>query len=105
VWLFDVFRLAKRLAVIEERFAAVEKAFTALDNEFTDQLDRYRRLHSRIAKRAALIEQHEPEETTEGEPLADVPAPGPAGMRLSPAAARLNQQILARRRRILGGDT
>lgn len=108
MWFFDAFRLAKRCAQVEERMAALERAFHALDGEWTDQLDRYRRLHGRIAKRAALIEQDDARQERE-EPAANAfgadPSLGPAaGGGLSERARSINAQILARRSRILGGS-
>jgi len=106
MWFFDAFRLSKALIRVEERCAALERAWKDVESEWTDQLDRYRRLHGRIAKRAALIHADDERQGIEdggAEPQRST-SDGPASAGLSPAQRRLNDQILARRRRILGGS-
>jgi len=105
VWFFDTFRLAKAVNRLEERLIALERAWKAVEGEWTDQLDRYRRLHGRIAKRAALIAADDQrQEIEDGTPEAPqrYASDGPAAGGLSPAARRLNEQILARRARLRG---
>ena len=105
MWFFDAFRLAKAYARVEERLERLERDWKGVESEWTDQLDRYRRLHSRIAKRAALIAADDERQGYED----DAPTPahqasdGPASGALSPAQRRLNEQILARRARLPGG--
>jgi hypothetical protein len=105
VWFFDAFRLAKAVTRLEERLIALERAWNAVESEWTDQLDRYRRLHGRIAKRAALIAADDQrQEIEDGAPGHEhSAADGPASGSLSPAQRRLNEQILARRARLPGG--
>lgn len=105
MWLGDVFRLAKAFRRVEERLEALERAWKSVESEWTDQLDRYRRLHGRIAKRAALIAADDArQEIEDGGPpaLERSAADGPAAGGLSPAQRRLNEQILARRARMRG---
>ena len=104
MWFFDAFRLAKAVARLEERLIALERAWKSVEGEWTDQLDRYRRLHGRIAKRAALIEADDQRQEIEdgGQVPMRAPSDGPSGGGLSPAQRRLNDQILARRARMRG---
>ena len=84
---------------------ALERGWKAVEGEWTDQLDRYRRLHGRIAKRAALIAADDQrQEIEDGGPTLPerVASDGPAAGGMSPAQRRLNEQILARRARMRG---
>jgi len=107
VWFLDAFRLSKAVARLEERLIALERAWKSVDDEWSDQLDRYKRLHGRIAKRAALIEADDQRQGIEGTEtgLSRSASDGPASGGMSAAQRSINDRILARRARILGGST
>lgn len=99
MWLsFGQSKDSRTISDLEERLAKAERSLRSLDLEFSTLYGKVRQALGRIDKRAAIIEaQQEPEEA-EGEVPAALPS-APEGEFLSPAQARLNEQILRRRLR------
>lgn len=89
---------SRKSSDLEERLEKAERTLRSLDLEFSTLYGKVRAALGRIDKRASIIEAQQEPEGADGEESA-APLPAPEGVYLSPAQARLNEQILRRRLR------
>lgn len=100
--MFALWRYEKRLKVVEERQDEFARQMRALELEWDETYDKIRTLFARIAKRAERSSKAGDDATTESSLDPTVSSSEqPSG--LSSRAQLIQQQILARRRRINGG--
>jgi hypothetical protein len=98
MWLFDLFRLEKRLSECERIVAAVEKQNRDLDLDAQELYERCRNMLKRTARERSRIEAATPGD----EPAAAAPTNGevtrtPTGGFLSERQKAIQSQILRRR--------
>lgn len=92
--LLSNYRLAKRVAELEDRLETAERHVKLLRTEWDDYYDKMRVVMARVVKRAERVEQSEqPEESS-------APAAPPEtgnGRLLTPSQLAIQQRILRRR--------
>lgn len=98
--MFGLTKYEKRLKAVEERQDGFSRQMAALQLEWDETYDKIRTLFARIAKRQERAAKDGVQESSTEQPTQEE-IPGIAG--LTGRAAQVQQQILARRRRINGG--
>lgn len=97
--MFDGFKGLRRINEHQERIEKLERNLHALELEWENTYDKVRHMMGRIAKRAALVQNADTDQSTLGETVTSVPAltsPHFSGLTERQRAAQM--QILARRK-------
>jgi hypothetical protein len=102
VGFLDSFSTRNRLRTLEEAFETLERKVKGLETEWNETLDKFNRLHGRIAKRAQLDSRRAPSNGEEG-PSLDAPSEdGP--LTIAERHRRINAEIAQRRHSQLRGE-
>ncbi len=99
----DSFSTRNRLRTLEEGMEALQRKVKGLETEWNETLDKFNRLHGRIAKRAQLDSRRAP---SNGEgPSPDLgPDTGDGLLTTAERHRRLNAEIAARRHSQMRGE-
>lgn len=97
------FRREKVAEDMLDRLGRLEKAMARMEEEWTEVYGKFRRMQMRIAKQVQRIDEQAPSEATESAAGTEGDGTPPGPTSLSPRLQALQQQILARRRRMIGG--
>lgn len=95
----SLWKTFQRISELDRRMLALELEMKQFRLDADEMYERYRKMSSRIAKRAATIEQHEQEPNGQGPEMeSSVTLPGPG---LTPRQKAMQQMVLRRRAGIL----